>query len=95
VVPLSPRAIVVLWHLVSQAEQLVSKTARLKVVWPETVVSEGVLTMCIRERRRVLDDEARQPRYIETMHRRGYRCRAELQLGRLGTEVQTLLATLS
>jgi DNA-binding winged helix-turn-helix (wHTH) protein len=35
--------------------------------------SEGVLTACIRDVRRALGDEARQPRYIETVHRRGYR----------------------
>ena len=38
-----------------------------------TVVSDDALTSCIQELRRALRDDARQPRYIETVHRRGYR----------------------
>src|SRR5262249_8809244 len=41
-------------------------------------VTEWVLTGCIRELREALDDDARQPRIIETVHRRGYRFIAEL-----------------
>jgi hypothetical protein len=51
----------------------VRKAALLETVWPETAVTEGVLTRCIRELRRALGDDARQARYIETVHRRGYR----------------------
>ena len=47
-------------------------------MWADTVVSEGVLTACIRDLRRALGDAARQPRYIETVHRRGYRFVAEV-----------------
>jgi predicted ATPase len=63
----------VLWCLVRQAGQLVSKDTLLEMVWPETAVSEGVLAVCIRHLRRVLGDDPRQPRYIETVHTRGYR----------------------
>jgi TolB-like protein len=34
---------------------------------------DEALTSCIQELRRALDDDAREPRYIETRHRRGYR----------------------
>jgi predicted ATPase len=56
-----------------QAGQLVSKEALLETVWAETVVNEGVLAVCIRQLRRALHDDPRRPRYIETVHRRGYR----------------------
>src|SRR5206468_3414950 len=55
------------------AGQLVSKEALLNAVWPQTYVSDVVLMVCIRELRRALGDDAKQPRYIETVHRRGYR----------------------
>ena len=52
---------------------MVSKEELFQTVWAETVVSEAALTFCIRELRRALGDEAREPRYIETVHRRGFR----------------------
>jgi DNA-binding winged helix-turn-helix (wHTH) protein len=42
-------------------------------VWAETIVGDSVLTVGIRELRRVLGDDPKRPRYIETVHRRGYR----------------------
>jgi DNA-binding winged helix-turn-helix (wHTH) protein/predicted ATPase len=72
-VHLPPKALAVLWCLARQAGQVVTKAVLLDTVWAGTVVSEGVLTACIRDLRRALGDAARQPRYIETVHRRGYR----------------------
>ena len=36
-------------------------------------MGDEALTSCVQELRRALDDDAREPRYIETRHRRGYR----------------------
>jgi Transcriptional regulatory protein, C terminal len=46
----------VLAVLVAQAGQVVTKEALLDAVWPETVVTEGVLKGCIRQVRRVLGE---------------------------------------
>jgi DNA-binding winged helix-turn-helix (wHTH) protein/tetratricopeptide (TPR) repeat protein len=73
VLPLYPKAFAVLRCLVIQAGQLMTKDALLGTVWPETAVSESVLTVAIRHLRRVLGDHARIPQFIETVHRRGYR----------------------
>ena len=73
VVPLPPKATCVLWALVSRAGQLVTKQTLLELGWPDTAVGEAVLTVSIRALREVLDDDRSQPRYIETVHRRGYR----------------------
>ena len=70
---LSPKTFEVLCCLVTQAGQLVTKEALLEAVWPETVVSEVVITVTMRTLRRVLGDPARTPRFIETVHGRGYR----------------------
>ena len=71
--PLSPKAVAVLWTLVRQAGHLVHKEYLFRSVWPEAIVSDGVLANRIRELRQVLGDTARQHHYIETVHRRGYR----------------------
>jgi DNA-binding winged helix-turn-helix (wHTH) protein/tetratricopeptide (TPR) repeat protein len=71
--PLSPKTFAVLRCLVTQAGQLVTKDALLEAVWPETAVSESVVTVAMRTLRRVLGDQARTPRFIETVHGRGYR----------------------
>ena len=78
-VSLPPKATAVLWALVSRAGQLVTKQALLELGWPDTVVGEAVLTVSIRALRQVLDDDASQPRYIETVHRRGYRFVARVE----------------
>src|SRR5262245_47726948 len=73
VVPLPPKALAVLWLLASQAGQVVTKAALLDAVWADTAVSEAVLTTCLRLLRRGLGEDPRQPQYIATVHRLGYR----------------------
>jgi predicted ATPase/DNA-binding winged helix-turn-helix (wHTH) protein len=78
VLHLHPKTFAVLCCLVTQAGQLVTKDALLAAVWPETMVSESVLTVAVRQLRRVLGDRARTSRFIETVHGRGYRFIAPL-----------------
>ena len=59
--------------LVDPAGQVLTKDDLFQAVWPDTVVSDDALTSCIQEVRQTLRDKARKPRYIETVHRRGYR----------------------
>jgi DNA-binding winged helix-turn-helix (wHTH) protein len=68
-----PKAFAVLSTLLSHAGQLVTKEELFNAVWPDTCVSDGVLRFCLRELRKVLGDDAQAPRFIETVHRRGYR----------------------
>jgi pimeloyl-ACP methyl ester carboxylesterase len=68
----------VLKQLVLHAGEPVSKAALFDTVWADTAVSDDALTSCIQELRRALDDDPKQPRFIETRHRRGYRFLAEL-----------------
>lgn len=72
-VPLTAKTVAVLWELVRRAGQVVTKEELLAAVWGDTVVSEEVLTTGIRTLRRELGDEVKQPRYIQTVHRIGYR----------------------
>jgi len=79
-VRLTPKASAVLKALVMQAGTPVSKDDLFASVWSGTAVSDDALTSCIQELRRALEDDARQPRFIETRHRRGYRFIAELSV---------------
>jgi DNA-binding winged helix-turn-helix (wHTH) protein/alpha-beta hydrolase superfamily lysophospholipase len=75
---LTPRASEVLKQLVLHAGEPVSKADLFATVWQGTIVSDDALTSCIQELRRALEDDAKQPRFIETRHRRGYRFVARL-----------------
>jgi adenylate cyclase len=70
---LTPKAAAVLAALLERAPELVTKEELFARVWDGKAVGDEALTSCIQELRRALDDDARQPRYIETRHRRGYR----------------------
>ena len=75
---LTPKASDVLKQLVLHAGELVSKEDLFATVWSGTAVSDDALTSCIQELRRALEDDSKQPRFIETRHRRGYRFVAQL-----------------
>jgi DNA-binding winged helix-turn-helix (wHTH) protein/predicted ATPase len=70
---LTPKTTQLLVTLAQRTGELVSKGELFRTVWKGRVVSDAALTSCIQELRDALQDEARQPRYIETLHRRGYR----------------------
>ena len=72
-VNLPPKAFGVLHYLAEHPGQLVTKAELFQTVWPETVVTDSALTVCVKELRKVLRDNAKVPQYIETVHRRGYR----------------------
>ena len=77
-VRLTPKSAAVMSLLVAHAGEPVTKENLFASVWPDTAVSDDALTTCIAELRRALEDDARQPRFIETRHRRGYRFAAPL-----------------
>jgi len=70
---LTNKAFAVLRYLVEHPGQLVTKDALFAAIWPESIVSETTLTNCIGELRRALGDNPKQPQFIETVQRRGYR----------------------
>src|SRR5215470_3794308 len=75
---LKPKAFDVLCYLVEHSGQLVSKDDLWRAVWPDVAVTDGVLAVCLTEIRQALGDNAKAPRFIETVHRRGYRFIAPL-----------------
>jgi TolB-like protein/DNA-binding winged helix-turn-helix (wHTH) protein/Tfp pilus assembly protein PilF len=67
-----PKAMRVLVHL-AEHPGVVSKEELISAVWPDVFVSDDVLPGCISALRKVLNDDARRPRIIETIHKSGYR----------------------
>lgn len=70
---LTPTEFGVLDHLVEHAGRLVTHRELLDAVWPRTVIEPQAVKSKIFQLRRVLDDDPKQPRFIETLPRRGYR----------------------
>jgi DNA-binding winged helix-turn-helix (wHTH) protein len=70
---LTPKTFAILRHFIEHPRRLITKEELFAAVWGDTVVSESALTSCIRDLRRALADVSRAPRYVETVHRRGFR----------------------
>jgi DNA-binding winged helix-turn-helix (wHTH) protein len=78
---LPPKAFAVLQFLVERPGHLVSQDEIIDAVWPSACVQPEVLKSQILDVRRALGDSARRPRFIETLHRRGYRFIAPVDKG--------------
>jgi len=67
-------------HLVQNAGSMVSREQLFDAVWPGVVVSDDTLTQAVIKLRKAFGDNARQPRYIQTVPKRGYRLCAAVNL---------------
>ena len=81
-----PKVMAVLCTLAQRPGQPVSKQELTDVVWGGLAVSEGALKHLIWETRKQLGDDAKHPRYVETIPKVGYRLIAPVR--EAGTEVQ-------
>ena len=72
-VRITPKSLSVLNFLAARAGNVVTKEELFRAVWADTAVSDSALTSCIQELRQALHDDPKNPRFIETLHRRGYR----------------------
>ena len=72
-VALAPTPFSLLCALARQPGMLLTKDALLDAVWGHQFVSESVLKTAISDLRTALGDKPREPRFIETVSRRGYR----------------------
>ncbi|MEX3894093.1 winged helix-turn-helix domain-containing protein [Paraburkholderia sp. BR10954] len=80
-VRVEPKVMKVLVCLAQHPGDTVSKEQLFQAVWPRTVVTEDVLKRCIAALRRAFDDDARDPRVIETISKQGYRLVAPVAAG--------------
>lgn len=73
VVPLRPQLFDILWYLVRKRHRVVSKAELRDVIWEGRMVSRSSLATCINCIRHALGDSGEAPRFIQTIHGRGYR----------------------
>jgi len=71
-VHLSPKAFDLLRILIERRPNVVDKAALHEEIWPRTFVVDANLTVLVAELRRALADNARDPRFIRTVHALGY-----------------------
>jgi TolB-like protein/DNA-binding winged helix-turn-helix (wHTH) protein len=77
---LTLKAMEVLVCLAEHAGESVPKEELLQTIWPKTFVTDDVLKGSISELRRVLEDDAKEPRIIQTIPKRGYRLIAPIEI---------------
>lgn len=72
-VALRPRVTDLLVCLARRGDRLASTRYLIDSVWGTEFVTVNALTQLVAELRRALGDDPKQPRYVETIPRRGYR----------------------
>ena len=71
-VPLEPKAYELLGLLLKRRPRALSRAQIRDVIWPQTFVSESTLAVVVNGIRQALEDDARNPRFIRTVHGFGY-----------------------
>jgi DNA-binding winged helix-turn-helix (wHTH) protein len=71
-IALPPRPFMVLRYLVEHPGRLITHDELLDALWPETYVQPQVLRTYMLELRKLLGDDAAEPRFIQTLPKRGY-----------------------
>jgi DNA-binding winged helix-turn-helix (wHTH) protein len=72
-IDLEPKSMAVLVMLAEHAGEVVSSDALIRSVWRNRPMGENPVYKSIAKLRRALGDETGEPRYIETIPRKGYR----------------------
>lgn len=78
-ITLTPRGFDVLVFLLQNSGRVVKKKEIFDFVWRDTFVGDNALTKIIKEIRQATGDDANNPRYIETVPKRGYRFIAQVE----------------
>jgi TolB-like protein/DNA-binding winged helix-turn-helix (wHTH) protein/tetratricopeptide (TPR) repeat protein len=79
-VPLEPKTLRLLLYLIQNRGRLVRKQELLDAVWQDTAVTENAMTRSVALLRRALNDDSREPRFIETVPTAGYRFIAQVEI---------------
>lgn len=80
-IPLTPKALLLLEYLMTHPDELVSRERLLDVVWGwEYPVGSRAVDTRVAELRRVLGDDAGNPRFVETIPGQGYRFAKDVEI---------------
>lgn len=75
-----PKLIALLVYLAQHSKEVITRQQITEVLWPNVVVGDESVTQAIFALRNLLRDDAKQPQYIETIPKKGYRFLAEANL---------------
>ena len=75
-VSVEPKVMDLLLVLAGRAGEVVSRDELLERLWPGVIVGEDTLARTVSKLRNALDDDVKEPAYIETVPKRGYRLMA-------------------
>jgi TolB-like protein/Tfp pilus assembly protein PilF len=81
-IPLTAKSFELLLYLVQNSNRVLGKDELLKTVWPNVVVEESNLSVNIFALRKALGRNCDDPKYIETLAKKGYRFNAEVKESR-------------
>lgn len=70
---LEPKSIELLFFMAQNHSRVLSKDQIIEAVWNNAIVSDDVLAKTISKLRKALNDNPKEPRFIETLPKRGYR----------------------
>lgn len=73
VMHLKPKVMAVLDTLAEAGGKVVTRDDLFARIWPGQLISDAALTQCVAELRQALGDSARQPEFIETVPKVGFR----------------------
>jgi DNA-binding winged helix-turn-helix (wHTH) protein len=71
--PIIPRYFDLLVFLIERRDEAVHRRDIHDRIWHDVIVSDSALSQAIRTIRRVLGDDSREPRFVRTISRHGYR----------------------
>jgi DNA-binding winged helix-turn-helix (wHTH) protein len=72
-IALEPRVFALLTYLVENGGRVISREELLEKLWPDTHVTDASLTQAVASLREALADDVREPLYLMTLPRRGYK----------------------
>jgi Tol biopolymer transport system component/DNA-binding winged helix-turn-helix (wHTH) protein len=87
---LDPRQMDVLVALALQPGDVLTRDELLARIWGDTFVTENTLSQAVSRLRKTLGDDRREPRYIATISRSGYRLVAPVELDPLVEQLRAV-----
>ena len=75
-IEIRPKTLELLVYLIENRNRFVPRKELMGTLWPDVVVTASSLTQCVSELRQALGDSTKDPRYIETRIKKGYRFKA-------------------
>lgn len=68
-----PKVLELLSLFIKQPDNIISRQDILDAIWPNSLVTDNAINKLIANLRKLLGDEVKNPRYIQTVPKRGYR----------------------